>query len=75
MTRRQLERLFKALLKTTPSLFYLNLRLERARQLLKQTGLGVMEVCVACGFESSTYFARAYRQRFGQSPRADRTSL
>ncbi len=74
VTRRQLERLFKSLLKTTPSLFYLNLRLERARQLLRQTGLGVMEVCVACGFESATYFARAYRHRFGTSPSSDRTN-
>lgn len=73
VTRRQLERLFRAQFDDTPSLFYLKLRLERARELLRQTGMSVMEVCVACGFESATYFARAYRQRYGVTPSHDRS--
>ncbi|WP_024300929.1 GlxA family transcriptional regulator [Pseudogulbenkiania sp. MAI-1] len=72
VTRRQLERLFRAQFDDTPSGFYLKLRLERARELLRQTGMSVMEVGVACGFESATYFARAYRQRYGVTPSHDR---
>lgn len=72
VTRRQLERLFREHLHVTPSHFYLALRLDKARQLLRQTNLSVTEVSVACGFELPSYFARRYKGRFGCSPRHDR---
>jgi AraC family carnitine catabolism transcriptional activator len=72
VTRRQLERLFQLHLHTTPSHFYLGLRLDKARQLLQQTALSVTEVSIACGFELPSYFARCYKGRFGRSPRQDR---
>jgi AraC family carnitine catabolism transcriptional activator len=72
VTRRQLERLFRLHLKDTPSNFYLGLRLEKARQLLRQTDLSVLEVSLACGFESPSYFTRSYRARFARCPREDR---
>jgi AraC family carnitine catabolism transcriptional activator len=72
ITRRQLERLFKLYLHDTPSTFYLRLRLEKGRQLLRQTDMSVLEVSIACGFESASYFTRSYRTRFGKSPRDDR---
>ena len=72
VTRRQLERLFREHLKETPSNFYLALRLDKARQLLRQTDMSVTEVSVACGFELPSYFARRYKGRFGKSPREDR---
>ncbi|WP_416427260.1 GlxA family transcriptional regulator [Pseudomonas sp. App30] len=72
VTRRQLERLFKLHLNDTPSAFYLRLRLEKARQLLRQTGMSVLEVSLACGFESASYFTRSYRARFGRCPREER---
>ena len=72
VTRRQLERLFCTYLKDTPSRFYLGLRLERARQLLQQTDMGILAVSVACGFETPSYFSRAYRARFFASPKDDR---
>lgn len=72
ITRRQLERLFQASMGESPAGFYLNLRLERGRQLLQQTDLSIMEVSLASGFESSSYFARCYKKRFERSPREDR---
>src|SRR5690606_25411969 len=72
VTPRQLERLFRLHLKETPSNFYLGLRLDKARQLLRQTGMSVLEVALACGFESSSYFSRAYRARFATCPSQDR---
>lgn len=72
VTRRQLERLFATYLKDTPSHFYLGLRLDRARQLLQQTEMRIIEVSVACGFESPSYFSRAYRSRFHSPPKQDR---
>ncbi|QXI56216.1 GlxA family transcriptional regulator [Pseudomonas alvandae] len=72
VTRRQLERLFRLHLNDTPSGFYLRLRLEKARQLLRQTDMSVLEVSIACGFESPSYFTRSYRARFARCPREDR---
>jgi len=74
VTRRQLERLFRLHLNDTPSNFYLGLRLEKARQLLRQSDMSVLEVSIACGFESPSYFTRSYRARFTQCPREDRRS-
>ncbi|AXM97611.1 GlxA family transcriptional regulator [Pseudomonas plecoglossicida] len=72
VTRRQLERLFRLHLGDTPSGFYLRLRLDKGRQLLRQTDMSVLEVAVACGFESASYFTRCYRVRFERCPREDR---
>jgi AraC family carnitine catabolism transcriptional activator len=73
VTRRQLERLFAMHLHDTPAHFYSGIRLERARELLQQTDMGVLEVGVACGFGSSSHFSRAYRARFAISPKEDRS--
>lgn len=72
VTRRQMERLFQTHLGTSPAQFYLVLRLERARQLLEQTEMGVMAVGLACGFGASSHFSRAYKLHFGVSPTRDR---
>jgi transcriptional regulator GlxA family with amidase domain len=68
---RQLERLFAHHLGATPAEHYLRIRLDRARALLRQTTLSVMEAAVACGFVSPSHFARAYRARFGVSPKSE----
>jgi len=72
VTRRQLERLFSTHLHDTPARFYAGVRLDRARELLQQTDMGILAVSVACGFTSSSHFSRAYRARFGRSPKDDR---
>ncbi len=72
VSRRQLERLFRLYLKDTPSGFYLRLRLDKARQLLRQTEMSVLDVSIACGFDSPSYFTRSYRARFQRCPREDR---
>lgn len=72
ITARQLERLFRGHLGTTPGHHYLGLRLERARQLLQQTEMTVAEIAVATGFSSASALSRAYRGRFGRAPRAER---
>lgn len=72
VTARQLQRLFRAQLGAAPNVFYLGLRLEHGRRLLRQSGLNVTQVSAACGFESASYFARAYRRRFGCAPGTER---
>ena len=65
---RQLERLFAEHLGCSPGEYYRRLRLERARMLLRQTGMSVLEVAVACGFASASHFSRVFRNTFGHPP-------
>ncbi len=75
ISRRQLERLFKENLKCSPSRYYLRVRLYRARQLLKQTTLSIVEIGTLCGFVSTPHFSKCYRTHLGISPREERTRL
>lgn len=72
LSRRQLERLFLKYLHCTPSRYYLKLRLDRARRLVKQSSRSIVEITSMCGFVSTTHFSRCYRKYIGVSPRVDR---
>ena len=72
LSRRQLERLFRRYLSTSPARYYLKLRLNRARTLLTQTTMPVTEVAFASGFTSASHFSKCYRDMFGRTPRAER---
>ena len=65
---RQLERLFAAKLGATISAHSLKLRLERARRLIVETDMTIADVSSASGFSSTSYFSRAFKQRFHQPP-------
>ncbi|WP_136253551.1 GlxA family transcriptional regulator [Onishia niordana] len=75
VSRRQLERLFQKYLHCSPSRYYLKLRLTRARQLLKQTAMSIIEVASACGFVSTPHFSKCYREYFGMPPRDERQGI
>ena len=53
--------------------YYKYLRLRRARLLLTQSNMPVLDVAVACGFGSMSHFAKDYRVQFGRRPREERT--
>jgi len=72
VSRRQIERLFKRHVGDVPTKYYLDLRLRRARGLLLQTAMSIMEVAVACGFQSPPHFSKCYRKMFGHTPSAER---
>lgn len=71
-SQRQIQRMFREHLGVTPTQYYLNLRLQRARELLTQTGLSVMNITVACGFQSACHFSKTYRKLFGVTPSSER---
>ncbi len=75
VSRRQLERLFKKHLQTVPSKYYLELRMERARQLLRQSDRPILQIALACGFSSASHFSTAYRNHYGLTPREERKQL
>lgn len=72
LSRRQLQRLFQKYLLCAPSRYYLQLRLHRARDLLLQTGISILEVSSVCGFVSTSHFSKSYKEHFGYSPSQER---
>lgn len=72
LSRRQLERLFRRYLNTSPARYYLKLRLGKARQLLTQTAMPVTEIAFASGFTSASHFSKCYRDMFNRTPREER---
>jgi transcriptional regulator GlxA family with amidase domain len=72
LSTRQLERLFRRYLGRTPTRFYLELRLHRARALLTQTSMSILNVALACGFVSASHFSKCYREFFNKMPREER---
>ena len=47
-------------------------RIEQAKALLRATGDSVLEISLACGFDSPSYFNRQFKRRTGQTPSAYR---
>lgn len=72
LSTRQLERLFRRYLDRSPKRYYLELRLKKARSLLLQTDLSVINVAMACGFSSPSHFSKCYRAFYGRTPYRER---
>jgi transcriptional regulator GlxA family with amidase domain len=72
LSTRQLERLFEKYIGQSPTKYYVGLRLERARDLLRQTCRPILEIALACGFSSASHFSRSFTKHFGQTPSAER---
>jgi len=72
VSRRRIERLYQTHLDTSPSRYYLELRITHARRLLLQSSEPITNIAVACGFVSSTHFSHCYKDYFGVSPSASR---
>jgi len=72
LSRRQIERLFRSEMGRSPARYYLEIRLDRARHLLIQSSLPVVEVAVACGFVSASHFSKCYRELYARSPQQER---
>ena len=68
LSGRQLSRLFRDRLHRAPGQFYLDLRIDRAASLLRQTGMSVSEIAVACGFQSASHLGRHLKRRHGATP-------
>lgn len=72
MSTRQLERLFRRYLNRSPKRYYMETRLGRARNLLMQTDMTIIEVALACGFSSPSHFSKCYRAQYGSTPYRER---
>lgn len=72
MSTRQLERLFRRYLNRSPKRYYMELRLSKARNLLMQTDMSVINVALACGFASPSHFSKCYRAHYDTTPYRER---
>ncbi len=75
LSLRQVQRMFHETLGTTPTKYYLRLRLRRARELLLQTQMSITQIAVSCGFQSTCHFSKSYRALYGKTPRSERQPM
>jgi AraC-like DNA-binding protein len=75
VSARYLQRVF-AEIGTTPSRLLLGRRLDNAAALLRRLDgpCSITDIALQCGFSDLSYFSRAFRCRFGRSPRDYRRS-
>lgn len=61
-------RLFKRSLDISPYQYLLHQRIERAKELLKQSDRSIMEIALSCGFNSHSHLSKQFRQLTGMTP-------
>lgn len=75
ISTRQLERLFGRYLNSSPKQYYMEMRLNRAQNLLVQSEQSVTEIAMACGFQTTSHFSKVFRAHFGRSPLSQRAKI
>jgi AraC family transcriptional regulator len=72
MSQFHFSHLFKQAIGTSPYQYLLQQRVERAKQLLKQTERSIMEIALECGFNSHSHLSKQFRQLTSITPKAYR---
>lgn len=72
MSYSKFRKMFKESTGESPAQYHLNLRLDKARELLNTTNLNVTEVAYNLGFESVFYFSKLFKKKNGISPKSYR---
>lgn len=67
--------LFKQSIGMAPYQYLLQQRIERAKQLLRQTNHSIMDIAFACGFSSHSHLSKQFRQTTGTTPKSYRTQV
>ncbi len=75
MTRWSFERNFTRFAGETPSKFRLNLRIEKAKELLGDSSVSLSDLALQCGFCDQSHFTRVFRQHMGETPSQYRKRL
>lgn len=65
-------RQFKQVIGTTPYQYLLQQRIERAKQLLRQSDRSIADIALTCGFNSHSHLSKQFRQLTGTTPKAYR---
>ncbi|MGN4076147.1 helix-turn-helix domain-containing protein, partial [Burkholderia gladioli] len=72
LSERQMQRMFKHYLSTSPTHYYLSVRLKHAREILRNSDVSIAQVTSLSGFRSACHFSKAYRAQFGHAPSQER---
>jgi AraC family transcriptional regulator len=62
------QRLFKSATGASPSRYHINLRMNLARRLLRETKKSVVDVALEVGYANPSHFAQLFRRETGLSP-------
>src|ERR1700720_2657395 len=68
MSEFHFSRLFKRTTGLTPSQYFIHLRMEKARRLLRETTKSVIEIGLEVGYTSPSHFAQVFRREVGIPP-------
>jgi AraC family transcriptional regulator len=68
LSRFHFQRLFKAATGVSPSRYHIDLRMNEARRLLRETRMSVIDVALEVGYANPSHFARLFRRETGLSP-------
>lgn len=68
MSRTQLFRRLKPLIRQAPATYIKTMRLQRAKDMLDTTDLTISEVAFKCGFVKASHFTRVFQQQYGLPP-------
>jgi AraC family transcriptional regulator len=68
-------RMFRSTTAQTPHQYLINLRLEKAVEMMKERSSALIDIAVACGFSSHTHFTKVFRSKFGVLPSQYRRSV
>jgi AraC family transcriptional regulator len=74
MSQFHFSHMFKQALGTAPYQYLLQQRVERAKQLLKQTERSIVDIALECGFNSHSHLSKQFRQITGITPTAYRAN-
>jgi AraC family transcriptional regulator len=74
MSQFHFSHLFKQSIGTSPYQYLLQQRIERAKQLLKQTDRSIVDIAFGCGFNSHSHLSKQFRQLTGMTPKSYRSS-
>ncbi len=69
ISRSQLHRKISALTGFSTTNFIRMIRLEKAKDMLKNNEGNVTEIAYQCGFNSQSYFTKSFTEHFGESPK------
>lgn len=74
LDKNYLVRLFKETYGQTPIKTLIDMRMERACDLITNTNMAITHIAAACGYTSASYFTAEYKKHFGITPLKQRSN-
>jgi AraC-like DNA-binding protein len=66
--RTQLNKIFQKLTGSTPMEYLFRIRIERAKTLLRETDIKIIDIAFECGYGTSQYFSNTFKRATGATP-------